>query len=73
MMPRLDEIVDTSRMQRTAAGVMRFELNPFMEWLSEMRTERPKSFAVLSPAVKLAFGHYEAGKRRAELLRAVEG
>lgn len=67
-MPRLEEIINPDRLQRAAAGVVAFELNPFMERLIEMRREHPKSFAGMSPAVKLALGHYEAAKRRAEML-----
>jgi hypothetical protein len=67
-MPRLEEIVDTGRLQRAADGAVRFEVNEFMERLIEMREKRPMSFADLSPASKLALGHYEAAKRRAEML-----
>jgi hypothetical protein len=68
-MPRLEEIVDTDRLQRAADGAVPFEPNAFMERLIEMRRTRPKSFAGLSPASKLALGHYEAAKRRAEMLK----
>ena len=67
-MPRLEEIVDTDRLQQTAEGAAPFERNEFMERLIEMRATRPKSFAGLSPAAKLALGHYEAAKRRAQAL-----
>ncbi len=69
-MPRLEDIVGTDRLQRAACGAVRFERNEFMERLIEMRAARPESFAGLSPAAKLALGHYEAAKRRAEVLRA---
>ena len=68
-MPRLEEMVDTNRQQQAAECSAPFELNPFMERLIEMRQTRPKSFAGLSPAVKLSLGHYETAKRRAEMLR----
>jgi hypothetical protein len=67
---RLEDIVDTNRLQRAADGALPFESNPFMERLIEMRETRPKSFNGLSPAVKLALGHYEAAKRRAEALNS---
>ena len=67
-MPRLEEMVDTARLQQVADGSAPFELNPFMERLIEMRHTRPKSFAGLSPVSKLALGHYEAAKRRAQAL-----
>ena len=70
MMPRLEKIVDTDRLQRAADGALPFERNEFMERLIELRTSRPESFATLSPASKLALGHYEAAKRRAEMLQA---
>jgi hypothetical protein len=54
--------------RRAAEGALRFERNEFMERLIEMREPQPKSFAGLSPVSKLALGHYEAAKRRAELL-----
>jgi hypothetical protein len=69
-MPRLEEIVDTNRLQRAADGAAPFELNSFMERMIEMRKMNPKSFAGMSPASKLALGHYEAAKRRAEMNRA---
>lgn len=68
-MPRLEDIVDTDRLQRAAEGTARFEPNAFMERLIEMRATRPKSFATLSPASKLALGHYEAAKRHAALMQ----
>ena len=68
-MPRLEEIVDTDRLERAAAGAVPFEVNAFMERLIEMRQTRPESFAGLSPASKLALGHYEAAKRRAEMIK----
>jgi hypothetical protein len=67
-MPRLEEIVDTNRLQRAAEGAAPFEPNAFMERLIEMRQTNPKSFAGMSPASKLALGHYEAAKRRAQML-----
>jgi hypothetical protein len=67
-MPRLKEIVDTNKLQRAADGAVPFERNEFMERLIEMRVTRPKSFAGMSPASKLALGHYEAAKRRAQML-----
>jgi hypothetical protein len=67
-MPRLEDIVDTTKLQRAADGAVPFEVNPFMERLIEMRVQRPKSFNGLSPAVKLALGHYEASKRRANVI-----
>jgi hypothetical protein len=68
-MPRLEEVVDTDRLQHAADGIVPFEPHAFMERLIEMRAEHPKSFAGLSPASKLALGHYEAAKRRAEMLK----
>ena len=67
-MPRLEGIIDPDRLQRAADGSAPFESNLFMERLIEMRATRPKSFAGLSPAVKLSLGHYETAKRRAEML-----
>ncbi|HEX8072901.1 MAG TPA: hypothetical protein VF546_23345 [Pyrinomonadaceae bacterium] len=67
-MPRLEEIVDTNRLERAADGHAPFEVNPFMERLIEMRTQRPKSFDGLSPTAKLSLGYYEAAKRRAAML-----
>ena len=67
-MPRLEDIVDTNRLQRAAEGTASFEPNNFMERLIELRSTRPRSFAGFSPAAKLALGYYEAAKRRAELL-----
>jgi len=67
-MARLEEIVDVSRLERAADGALPFESNLFMERLIELRATRPKSFATLSPAVKLALGHYEASKRRAQAI-----
>ena len=57
-MPRLEDLVDTEQMRREAEGAVAFEPNPFMERLIVMRRERPKSFAGLSPAVKLSLGYY---------------
>jgi hypothetical protein len=68
-MPRLEDLVNTNRLHRTADGVVPFEPHAFMERLIEMRRARPKSFAGLSPASKLALGHYEAAKRRAAMLK----
>jgi hypothetical protein len=68
-MPRLEEMIDTDRLERAADGALPFESNVFMERLIEMRETRPQSFNVLSPAVKLALGHYEAAKRRALALQ----
>jgi hypothetical protein len=68
-MPRLDQIVDTGKLQHAADGAAPFEPNAFMERLIEMRRDNPKSFAGLSPASKLALGYYEAGKRRQEMLK----
>jgi hypothetical protein len=68
-MPRLDQIVDTGKLQRAADGIVPFEVNLFMERLIEMRETKPETFAGLSPASKLALGYYEAGKRRAEMLK----
>jgi len=56
-MPRLEEVVDAKRLERAADGVPPFESNPFMGRLIEMRETRLKSFAGLSPAVKLALRH----------------
>jgi len=56
-MPRLEEIVDTKRLERAADGVLPSESNPFMGRLIERRETRPKSFASLSPAVKLVLRH----------------
>ncbi|PYS91145.1 MAG: hypothetical protein DMF64_12905 [Acidobacteria bacterium] len=56
-MPRLEEIVDTKRLERAADGVLPSESNPLMGRLIEMRETRPKSFAGLSPAIKLALRH----------------
>lgn len=69
-MPRLEELIDPTRLQRAAEGALPFERNEFMERLIEMRRTRPQSFAGMSPAAKLALGHYEAGKRRAAALAA---
>jgi hypothetical protein len=68
-MARLEDIVDPARLQRAAEGTAPFEPNAFMERLIELRETGPNSFAGLSPASKLALGHYEAAKRRAETLR----
>ena len=67
-MPRLESIFDTNRMRRAAEGAARFEHNEFMERRIEMRRTRPQTFAGLSPSAKLALGHYEAAKPRAETL-----
>ncbi|HEX8181046.1 MAG TPA: hypothetical protein VF525_15980 [Pyrinomonadaceae bacterium] len=67
-MPRLEDIVDTEQLQRAADGEAAFEVNPFMERLIQMRRERSKSLAVLSPAVISSLVWYEAGKRRAQIL-----
>lgn len=68
-MPRLEDLVDTDRLERAADGRVPFESNPFVERLIEMRETRPKSFKGLSPSAKLALGHYEASKRRAQMLK----
>jgi|GEM_PF-4545504 len=69
-MPRLEDLVDTDRLQRAADGALPFERNEFMERLIVMRRDSPQSFDGLSPASKLALGYYEAAQRRAELLHA---
>lgn len=65
---RADDLIDGEGMQRAAEGRARFERNEFMERLIELRRTRPESFAGLSPAAKLALGHYEAARRRQALL-----
>ncbi len=70
---RLEQLPDAARTQRAAEGRAAFEPSPFYEKLIAMRASRPKDFAVLSPAAKLALGHYEAAKRRAELLAETDG
>ena len=67
-MPRLEDIVDTERLQHAADGVVAFQRNEFMERLIVMRKDRPKSFASMSSAAKLALAYYEGAKRRAEIL-----
>ncbi len=67
---KVEELVNVKQLETVAAGAARFERNEFMERLIEMRRTRPQSFAGMSPAAKLALGHYEAGKRRAEMLAA---
>lgn len=39
-------------------------VNPFYEKVLSLRASRPKSWAVLSPATKLAALHYEAARRQ---------
>ena len=65
-------MVAAGRLERAARGAVRFERNEFMERQLEMRATRPESFAGLSPAAKLALGHYEAAKRRQALLATEE-
>ena len=72
-MTRLEDMVDTNKLQRAAEGAAPFVENSFLERLIEMRATRPASFAALSPAAKLALGHYEAAKRRAQLLAVDDG
>ncbi len=68
---RLDDKGITEAGAQAAAGAARFEESAFFEKLIAMRTTRPQDFAVMSPASKLALGHYEAAKRKAALLAAV--
>ncbi|MDQ3755792.1 MAG: hypothetical protein M3371_13805 [Acidobacteriota bacterium] len=65
---RLEQLPDAARTQRAAEGRAAFAPSPFYEKLIALREVRPTDFAVLSPASKLALGHYEAAKRRAALL-----
>jgi hypothetical protein len=67
-MPRLEQIVDTTRLQRAADGAVPFERNEFMERLIVLRETKPAAFAGLSRAAQSSLAWYEAAKRRAEML-----
>ncbi|MCA1817643.1 MAG: hypothetical protein LC746_14840 [Acidobacteria bacterium] len=68
-MLRVDDKEAAEKMRRAAEGAAKFEPSPLFEQLIEMRREKPKSFASLSPSTVPALSYYEAAKRRAEMLK----
>ncbi len=61
---------DLEAQEAAAEGRAAFEPNAFYERLISMRETNPQAFASMAPATKLTLAYYEAGKRRAEMMKA---
>jgi hypothetical protein len=58
----LDDKQAAEKMRLAAEGATPFETSAFFEKLIEVRLRRPKDYAILSPATKIALGYYERAK-----------